>query len=254
LAGNRYHPTAPPSQEYLALAIRNRKVVPVRKFTVPNAGENWQFLSDGSVLFADGALYSPDGKKGGAPGWQTYLAINSLIQSSIGAGRNQAFGSILWNGDVRIQYKGTPPAGRCRIFLPHSGRSIPIAADIVKIDKIMALLPSEDGSYLLSVNLDYDFSSTAVGTLARRLNEKVILPDALKYKAMEGIRFELYEPAGKKRAVLSGRFIAEGIPYIAAARHRYLPINAAISPDGRSLVILAQRIDSNIREYLHFAW
>lgn len=254
-----FRDTGPPRFEYLALTIRNRKVVPVRKFTIPNFGGGWQFLADGSVLLGDGTVYTPDGGKGGEAGWRTLRIQEHDILLILAPYLDSLYAMMnldLWRGDAAVQVKNAQPAPRCRIYLPQSKRTVPLDAGTIfrNTGEIQLPLLSEDGRYLLTVRPTADFPPTAVGAMARFLGKKGILPDALERKMMESIRFELFEASGKLRAVLSGRFTPDGTPYIAAARHRYIPLNAALSPAGRHLVILGQRVGSQHREYLHFAW
>jgi len=255
-----YRDTAPPSFEYQALTIHKRKVILQRKFKIPSTGEAWRFLTDGSVLFDNGMRYAPDGKKSGGTGWQTLNSSSVLDYSMSGPHGSmpdalyiQALDFGLWQGDAMLQYQGTP-AEHCRIYLPQSGRAVPVAAGIVTDERTVALQPSEDGRYLLAANLIYDYPTSASGAVARFLGEKGLLPAAAKRGVMESLRFELYDPSGRPRAVLHGRFTPEGKIYIAAARHRYTPLKFTLSPDGRHLVILGQRVDNNKRDYLHFAW
>lgn len=252
---NYFHDTAKPRLEYLALTIRNRKVVPVRKFTIPNVTADWQLLSDGSVLFADGTRYAPDGKKDGGQGWETSPNDISFMLH-LNFSNNSAFESThdLWPGTVVLQRQSNAQGNNYRIYLPHSGQSVPIATKLVQGAPLLGTQPSDDGRHLLRIIDVNDYAASPVGKIGRVLGNKHMLSAAQKRKLKESIRFELYDPSGKLQASLSGRLSEKNTPCIAAAGHLYIPMNATISPDGRYLVVLGQNVYGNERDYLHFAW
>ena len=68
------------------------------------------------------------------------------------------------------------------------------------------------------------------------------------------MQFALYNPSWQRNATLDCRFTQNGTPCIAVGTRRYMPVKYALSPDGRSLVILGQHIGGTRREYLHFTW
>jgi len=231
--------------EYRALVIRNHKIVPVRKFTVPNINEkNWQILAGGGIMLLDGTVYAPDGSRSNdEEPWYIHV-INGTKEDNLS----------LWHGDAVVVQRRTPRGPAFRVYLPKTARTARLPVKLAPGKQLGDIRTSGDGDYVLTVTSSDEFPSTPAGRLVRWLAEKKLAPESFCRRFLESNRIELSDKSGKLCASLSGRYSPQGAACLTAAHHRYLPLRYALSPDGRRLVILAYRLDNKRNEYLHYTW